>query len=101
MHKAECKMFARVRDNVGKDWLPTATRAVAQVLLLLKAGDPDIVAAFGDGGSLQGNVDGFRKDEKVWADFELQAMAAVVYGGLLESDKMLARAKEILCRVCG
>jgi len=99
VHKAECKMFSRVRTNVGKDWLPTPTRAVAQILLLMNAGDPAAIAAFGDGGSLQGNVEGFKRDEQVWADFELQAMAAVVYGGLVESDEMLTRAKEILCKV--
>lgn len=99
MHKAECKMFARVRANVGKDWLPTPTRAVAQVLLLLAARDPAVVAAFGPGGSLEGNVEGFKREHQVWADFELQAMAAVVYGGLLESEEMLTRAKEVLCKV--
>ncbi|KAK0656182.1 hypothetical protein B0T16DRAFT_315127 [Cercophora newfieldiana] len=78
VHKAECGMFKRVRANVGKDWLPTPTRA---------------------GGTLEGNVESFRREEGVWADFELQAMAAVVYGGLLESDEMLARAKEILCKI--
>jgi hypothetical protein len=92
-------MFTRVRTNVGKDWLPTPTRAVAQVLLLLQAGDTATEAAFGKGGSLEGNVQGFRDDENVWADFELQAMAAVVYGGLLESEEMLQRAKEVLCKV--
>jgi hypothetical protein len=69
------------------------------VLLLLKAGDPAAAAAFGDGGSLQGNVEGFKANEQAWADFELQAMAAVVYGGLVESEDMLDRAKEVLCKV--
>jgi len=99
VHKVECKMFSRVREKVGKDWLPTPTRAVAQVLLSLKSGDPAMMAAFGDEGSLEGNVEGFRGVEEVWADFELQAMAAVVYGGLLESEEMLTRAKEVLCKV--
>lgn len=99
VHKVECKMFSRVREKVGKDWLPTPTRAVAQVLLLLKAGDPAMLAAFGDECSLEGNVEGFRGVEEVWADFELQAMAAVVYGGLLESEEMLTKAKEVLCKV--
>jgi len=92
-------MFSRVRGNVGKDWLPTPARAVAQVLLQLKAGDPATVAAFGNGGSLQGNVESFRRHEEVWADIELQAMAAVVYGGLLESEEILESAKEVLCKV--
>ncbi|KAK4454674.1 hypothetical protein QBC34DRAFT_392352 [Podospora aff. communis PSN243] len=99
VHKTECAMFTRVRTNVGKDWLPTPTRAVAQVLLLLQARDGAAEAAFGKVGTLEGNVQGFREDEKVWADFELQAMAAVVYGGLLESEEMLSTAREILCKI--
>lgn len=101
VHKAECKMFARVRANAGRDWLPTPTRAVAQVLLLLKAGDKAARAAFGEGGTLEGNVEAFRRDEAVWGDYELQAMAAVVYGGLLESEEMLATARAVLCKVGG
>lgn len=101
VHKVECKMFARVRANAGRDWLPTPTRAVAQVLLLLKAGDKAARAAFGEGGTLEGNVEAFRREEAVWGDYELQAMAAVVYGGLLESEEMLATARAVLCKVGG
>ncbi|KAK5654770.1 hypothetical protein OQA88_6806 [Cercophora sp. LCS_1] len=99
IHKLECKMFIRVHEASGRDWLPTPTRAVAQVLLLLAAKDKAMEAAFGNGGLLQGNVDGFRRREKVWSDFQLQSMAAVIYGGLPETDQMLERAKEVLCKI--
>ncbi len=99
VHKAECKMFTKVRESVGKNWLPTPTRAAAQILLLLKAGYPPVVAAFGDNGTLEGNVDAFKRHPEVWADYELQSMAAVVYSDLVESEEMLERAKIILCKV--
>ncbi|KAK3311198.1 uncharacterized protein B0T15DRAFT_408829, partial [Chaetomium strumarium] len=99
VHKLECKMFARVRENAGKDWLPTPVRAVAQVLMLLKSGDPAIKEAFETGDGLEGNVEGFRAYEEVWKDFELQATAAVVYAGLLEGEEMLAKAREVLCKI--
>ncbi|KAK3330872.1 hypothetical protein B0H66DRAFT_77985 [Apodospora peruviana] len=101
VHKAECKMFARIRSTTGKDWLPTPVRAVAQVLLLLKTQDPAMITAFVDRQKgLEGNVDEFRKNaQDVWADYELQAMAAVVYAGLLQSKEVLNTAKEVLCRI--
>ncbi|KXX73039.1 SET domain and MYND-type zinc finger protein 6 [Madurella mycetomatis] len=102
VHKAECKMFARVRESAGKEWLPTPVRAVAQVMLRLKGGDRDVREAFDDGSSgwaLEGNVEGFRGEKEVWADFELQAAAAVVYAGLLEGEEMLAKAREVLCKI--
>lgn len=110
VHKAECKMFARVREGAGKDWLPTPVRAVAQVLLLMKGGDKGVLEAFGEeqsqgqGGEdewegLEGNVEGFQKMEEVWKDFELQATAAVVYAGLLEGEEVLERARRVLCRI--
>jgi hypothetical protein len=48
---------------------------------------------------LEGNVEGFRKDGEVWRDFELQAKGAVVYAGLEETEEMLGRAREVLCKV--
>ncbi|KAL2019463.1 hypothetical protein VTK56DRAFT_9579 [Thermocarpiscus australiensis] len=109
VHKAECKMFARVRAQAGRDWLPTPVRATAQVLLLLSGAGDDhraVREAFecgsGDGNSgllLEGNVEAFRRDEKVWADFELLACAAVGYAGLTGGEEMLAKAREVLCRI--
>ncbi|KAK0730755.1 hypothetical protein B0H67DRAFT_475407 [Lasiosphaeris hirsuta] len=99
IHKSECKLFIRVREGVGKDWVPTPTRAVAQVLMLLRAGDPATIAALGDDGSLVGNTEAFKKDTKIWSDYEMLAMAAVVYGGLVESEETLRRAEEILCKI--
>ena len=99
VHKAECKMFARIRSTTGKEWLPTPSRAVAQILFLLRAGDDRTVKAFGKDGSLEGNVAGFKSDADLWRDFELQAMASIVYGGMVESEEMLETAKEVLCKV--
>ena len=107
-HKAECAMFARVREKAGKDWLPTAVRGVAQVLMRWRAGDEKVREAFfsggGAGGSewgLEGNVEGFRKDgEEVWRDLELQGAAAVVYAELVgEGEGVLERARDVLCKV--
>lgn len=99
VHKAECKMFAQIRENTGKEWLPTPVRAVIQVLLLLQAGNAAIAEAFFGRQGLEGNVEDFKKNQELWADYELQAMAAVVYGGLLQSEEVVAKAKEILCKI--
>ncbi|KAK0628519.1 hypothetical protein B0T17DRAFT_588610 [Bombardia bombarda] len=99
VHKAECAMFARVRANAGKDWLPTPVRAAVQVLMLLQARDRAVVVAFGPRGSLEGNVEAFRRDAAVWADFDLQGKASLVYGRLLGTNEMLGRAKEVLCKI--
>jgi SET and MYND domain-containing protein len=104
-HKAECGMFARVRTEAGRDWLPTPVRAVAAVLMALegekkekKEGGGLVGEAFGEGeGALEGNVEGFRADGEVWADFGLQARAAVAYSGL--GDGMVEMAREVLCKV--
>lgn len=122
-HKGECGMFARVRAQAGRDWLPTAVRGVAQVLVSLQLqlqgeggggggkGVGRVREAFGGGGKgvgdgdgdgdgvLEGNVEGFRKDGEVWRDFELQAKGAVVYAGLEETKEMLEKAREVLCKV--
>ncbi|KAK4103136.1 hypothetical protein N658DRAFT_467657 [Parathielavia hyrcaniae] len=117
VHRAECKMFLRVREQAGRDWLPTPVRAVAQVLLMLRAGGDAAVREAFEGGSddgndrgggggwwwsgLEGNVEGFESADGgvVWKDFELQAAAAVVYAGVLGGDEVLAKAREILCKI--
>jgi SET and MYND domain-containing protein len=94
-------MFVRVKEAVGKDWLPTPVRAVAQVMLLLKKGGEEaVVEAFGEGADgLEGNVEGFRGEREVWADFQLQATAAVAYAGLGEGEEVIKKAMEVLCKV--
>ncbi|KAI0874126.1 SET domain-containing protein [Hypoxylon argillaceum] len=90
-HKAECKVFKRVR-NEGHDYLPTPVRALVQVLLR-----PEMGAAMVE---MQGHVDKFRRESgKLWADMELQAMAALHYLGRETSTKSLAEAIEILCKL--
>lgn len=107
-HKGECGMFRRVREEVGKEWLPTAVRAVAQVMVaLLRGGSPLMAEAFAGEGEegrgewvLEGNVEGFKREEGVWRDMELQATAAVVYAGLLgQGEGVVERAREVLCKV--
>ncbi|KAI1734781.1 hypothetical protein F4680DRAFT_462215 [Xylaria scruposa] len=89
-HKAECKIFKRVRAE-GHDFLPTPVRALAQVLLR-----PEMGAAMGE---LEGHVDTFRRESgKLWADMELQAMAALHYLGRETNAKSLAEAIELLCK---
>ncbi len=46
----------------------------------------------------RGNVDGF-KAHKIWADLELQALAACTYAGLGTADDKLGLAADILCKV--
>ncbi|KAL2122379.1 hypothetical protein VTJ04DRAFT_2834 [Mycothermus thermophilus] len=101
IHKAECKMFTRIREQAGKEWLPTPVRAVAQVLMRLKGGDKQVLEAFGNEGEgrLRGNVDQFQQYEVAWKDIELQAAAAVVYAGLLEKEETLVQAREVLCKI--
>ncbi|KAH8160330.1 hypothetical protein CIB48_g7911 [Xylaria polymorpha] len=89
-HKAECKVFKRVRAE-GHDFLPTPVRALVQVLLR-----PEMSAVMED---LEGHVDRFRLESgKLWADMELQAMAALHYLGRETNAKSLAEAIEILCK---
>ncbi|KAH8885128.1 SET domain-containing protein [Thozetella sp. PMI_491] len=97
-HKKECAVFQRVRERAGKDWLPTPVRAVLQVMAKLR-GDGVVAQAFGPGGWLEGNVEGFKQDKQVWEDIELQSMAAVAYGGLPMEQSTLEAAKEIFCKI--
>ncbi|KAI1203900.1 hypothetical protein F5X97DRAFT_317919 [Nemania serpens] len=90
-HKAECKVFKRVRAE-GHDSLPTPVRALVQVLLR-----PELAAAMVD---MQGHVDRFRRESgKPWADMELQAMAALHYIGRERSAKNQEEAVDILCKL--
>jgi SET and MYND domain-containing protein len=67
-------------------------RALVQVLLRAEMG-----AAMAE---LQGHVDEFRQEaSKLWADMELQAMAALHYLGRETNARSLAEAIEILCKV--
>ncbi len=97
-HKRECAVFQRVRSRAGKDRLPTAVRAVLQVMLRPKA-DGVVAQAFGPGGWLEGNVEGFKRDSKVWDDIELQSLAAAVYGGLSTEAGVLETVREVFCKV--
>ncbi|KAI0433668.1 hypothetical protein F5Y09DRAFT_54592 [Xylaria sp. FL1042] len=90
-HKAECNVFKRVRAE-GHDFLPTPVRALVQVLLR-----PEMSAALAE---MEGHVDGFRRESgKLWADMELQAMAALHYLGRETNAQSLAEAIEILCKL--
>ncbi|TGJ85927.1 hypothetical protein E0Z10_g2801 [Xylaria hypoxylon] len=89
-HKAECKVFKRVRAE-GHDFLPTPVRALVQVLLR-----PDMGEAMTE---MEGHVDRFRRESsKLWADMELQAIAALHYLGREANVKSLPEAIEILCK---
>ena len=91
-HKAECKVFKRVRAE-GHDFLPTPVRPLVQALLR-----PEISTAMEE---MEGHVDKFRHESgKLWSDMELQAMAALHYLGRETNAKNLAEAIEILCKVC-
>ncbi|KAF2968281.1 hypothetical protein GQX73_g5354 [Xylaria multiplex] len=91
VHKAECKVFKRVRAE-GHDFLPTPVRALVQVLLR-----PDMSAAMAE---MQGHVDKFRHESgKLWTDMELQAIAALHYLGRETNARNLAEAIEILCKL--
>ncbi|KAK0671160.1 hypothetical protein QBC41DRAFT_59708 [Cercophora samala] len=96
IHKAECKMFGRIREATGKDWLPTPVRALAQVLL---TNDKTIRDPFDGDDPLEGNLDGFKADEQVWGDFELQAMAAMTYSGVFMNEDGLRVAMRFLCQI--
>jgi hypothetical protein len=105
-HKAgECKAFQRVRaerggggggggDDDGVPMLPTAVRALMQVLLR-----EDLRNAMAD---LDGHVAQFQsKARSEWQDMQLQAMAALHYLGRQATPSNLLQAMEILCKVGG
>lgn len=95
IHRLECKVFKRVQRSVDKDWLPTPVRALVQVLLRWDA-DEDLRRGFG---TLEGNVDAFRRREDVWKDVGLQAYGGMAYSGRKETDDELHMARDILCKV--
>jgi len=93
IHKLECRAFKRVRSKVSQDWLPTAVRAAVQ--LLLRWGDEGVVQAVG---RLADNLDAF-KTKTIWADIELQALAACTYAGWETTTENLHLASTLLCKV--
>ncbi|KAK4172454.1 hypothetical protein QBC36DRAFT_247527 [Triangularia setosa] len=95
-HKAECKMFAKIRETMGKEWFPTPVRALAQVLL---TNDKTTRDPFDGEDPLEGNFDVFKADEQVWGDFELQAMAAMTYSGVFMNEEGLRVAMKYLCQI--
>ena len=129
VHKLECPALCKAKDAVlgvgGKDravreerwYVPTAVRAAMQLLLRLGQNDEAVLDAIGSipivGGSgggngdrkgtLEGNVDGFRSDEKVWNDLGMQARAAIKYAGVeVDGEKAVVAAegvREVLCKL--
>ncbi|KAI0483209.1 hypothetical protein GGR56DRAFT_670995 [Xylariaceae sp. FL0804] len=96
-HRAECKVFGRVRA-AGHDALPTPVRALVQALVR-----PEVLDACA---ALEGHVDDFRRSGSGggsggWADLELQARAALHYvgAGAGAGPADLASAVEILCKL--
>lgn len=91
-HKAECKIFKKVRSE-GHDALPTPVRALVHILLR-----PEMRAALEE---LEGHVDRFERDGgKLWTNMELQSMGALHYLGREPSVENLTEAIEIFCKVC-
>ncbi|KAI1436765.1 SET domain-containing protein [Xylaria sp. CBS 124048] len=90
-HKAECKVFRRVRAE-GHAYLPTLVRALLHILLR-----PELRAAMAD---LEGHADKFiREGGQKWADTELQAMGALQYSGLEKTKENFQEALEIACKL--
>lgn len=104
-------------DGLGESrtwFIPTPVRAALQLLLRLKAGDARVRDAVGggvlpfgggagtggtiEGGLLEGNVDGFARDEKVWRDLGTQASAALRFAGAAEVEGVAAEGvRRVLC----
>jgi SET and MYND domain-containing protein len=90
VHKAECKVFERVKSG-GPDYLPTPVRTLLHVLLRA-----DMKAAVTE---LEGHVDAYRRDRGEWSNIELQAMAALHYLERRATPKRLNEAMEFGCKV--
>ncbi|KAI1329138.1 SET domain-containing protein [Xylariaceae sp. FL0255] len=100
VHKAECKVFRRVKTG-GHDFLPTPVRGLVQVLLR-----PGLEAAVRE---LEGHEEEFRRtgegdaggDEGggFWGDAQLQARAALHYLGREANPRSLGEAVSILCKL--
>jgi SET and MYND domain-containing protein len=112
VHKLECPALCKIRESVkSENWfVPTPVRAAMQLLLRLNAGDERALEAVGGvpfvtaqdrQGVLQGNVLGFSRDDQVWKDLGMQAMAALKFSGIeLDGDRLAAAAegtRAILC----
>ncbi|KAI1828606.1 SET domain-containing protein [Xylaria intraflava] len=90
-HKAECKVFKRVRAE-GHDFLPTPTRALVHILLR-----PEASAAMAD---LEAHFHKFlQQSGQIWDDMRLQAMAALHYVGREVNVKSLAETVELSCKL--
>ncbi|KAH8202626.1 hypothetical protein TruAng_003227 [Truncatella angustata] len=90
VHKAECKVFKRVKSE-GHDFLPTPVRALLHVLLRA-----DMRNAASE---LEGHVEAFRKDGGEWKNAELQAMGALHYLELEMTQKRISEAVELGCKL--
>ncbi|KAI1131278.1 SET domain-containing protein [Nemania abortiva] len=88
-HKAECKIFKRVRDE-GHDALPTPVRALLQVYLR-----PGIKASMAE---LQSHIEVQRSIES-WRDMELQIMAALHYLGREDTNENMSEGLRILLKL--
>lgn len=95
-----------MKERTGKEWVPTPVRAAILLLFRLKKGDEGVRAAVGDvlgdeseKGTLEGNMDSFRRDEKVWTDLEMQAGAAATYAGFAELARRPYRVMDLMCKV--
>ena len=66
-------------------------RALVQALLR-----PRVLAAAAE---MEGHVDGFRRDRQLWDDMEMQAVAALHYAGVEATERNVAGAVEIMCKV--
>ena len=93
IHRLECRAFKRVKSKAGLDWLPTPVRSVVQLLLRWTE---DGVAATVE--RLESNLEGF-KSNKIWADIELQALAACTYAGWETTSENLDLVSALLCKV--
>ncbi|KAI0103723.1 SET domain-containing protein [Nemania sp. FL0031] len=93
-HKAECKIFNRVRQE-GRFALPTPVRAIVQVLLR-----PDLKAAVAE---LQAHYEERREGDlrnfTEWSDTELQASGSLHYAGFVQSQENLREAIQILSKL--
>lgn len=88
VHKGECKVFQRVRAE-GHDILPTPVRALVQMLLR-----NDMLDAARE---MESHADHFRaQGGKTLDDFQLQAMAALHYGGREANAENLGMAMQLL-----
>ncbi|KAI2636137.1 SET domain-containing protein [Xylaria nigripes] len=89
-HKAECKVFKRVKDE-GHHYLPTPVRALVHVLLR-----PELRSAMAD---LEGHFDKFTMSGELWKEMELQVAGALHYLGHAYNKENIIEAIKILCKL--